>query len=866
MEKEQEFIPYKFKSIKVYTSKDSLIRNKRKYRRVFEEKEVCYVYAELSFYNKLFDEKDWDANIELRAYQKGKKDPLSKMEFKKNISKSTNIYLLREGWGNPTPGQFWKRGSYYWEAYIDGEKIGSADFYIENGGLIANNENPYFELKSIKVYNSKDPSVKYGERLYLKQFEAKETQFIFAEITLSNSLDRDWVGEFMVNFINDSGQMKGQTQELKFIKKGQKEFYFETGWGSNSKGTWHPDRFSIELVFQDKRLAILPFEIGNVFEEGSHEMVTNVLDVNRQLASEPMPDLSLEEVMADLNELVGLEDIKKQIAEYADYIKFLQLRKEKGFDDIKNLSLHSMFFGPPGTGKTTVAKKLGKIMHHLGMLSKGHVHEVGRAELVAEFIGQTAPKVKKAIKAARGGILFIDEAYALFRSADDDKDFGREVIEILIKEMSDGPGDIMVIAAGYPAEMKTFINSNPGLKSRFSQTFEFPDYTPKELLAIAELVAQKRNVNLDNDAAIYLEKKLIDVYRERDRSFGNARLVTSWVDGAKVNMGIRIMKSKDPEDLPQEAYETISLADVEELFGKSQANKALIPIDQPLLNSALDELNDLIGLDQVKNEIQDLVKLVKFYRETGKDVLNKFSLHSVFVGNPGTGKTTVARILAKVFKGLGIIERGHIVEVDRSGLVAGYVGQTAIKTAEKIEEAIGGVLFVDEAYSLAGTSNQDFGSEAIETILKKMEDRRGEFIVIAAGYPDNMKFFLESNPGLKSRFDFTYHFADYKVSDLMEIAEEMFKVESIEMDDDARLTLKNYFIDIYEKRDKYFGNARSVRKIVDKSIRNQHLRLASIDAAERTTEMIKTLTVLDVAEFKADDESIFNQNQRKIGF
>ena len=484
----------------------------------------------------------------------------------------------------------------------------------------------------------------------------------------------------------------------------------------------------------------------------------------------------------------------------------------------------------------------------MGLLKKGHVHEVDRVDLVGEYIGQTAPKVKEAIAKARGGVLFIDEAYALARSNDDSKDFGREVIEILVKEMSNGSGDFAVIVAGYPKEMTNFIDSNPGLRSRFKHYFEFKDYTPQELLSIADLAAEEKEIEFDPKAQVILDDIITEEYRKRSSSFGNARYVHDLLDRAKINLGLRIMARKNPSTLSNTELKRITQKDMKRLLIEKKLLIPEIPVDDKLLKIALDELNSLIGIDNVKLQIEELVDIVRYHRESGRSVISTFSFHTVFVGNPGTGKTTVARILTKIYKSLGVLERGHIVETDRQGLVAGFVGQTAIKTAERIEEAMGGVLFIDEAYALSNFNGLqgDYGNEAIQTLLKRMEDNRGEFFVFAAGYPGNMEKFLKANPGLSSRFDKTFHFEDYSEEQLYKIAKKMVRDQNMRLSPKAGADMKVLLSELYKVRDKYFGNARTVRKIIVELVKHQNLRYSKLDITERTKQNEKIVTHEDV--------------------
>lgn len=285
------------------------------------------------------------------------------------------------------------------------------------------------------------------------------------------------------------------------------------------------------------------------------------------------------------------------------------------------------------------------------------------------------------------------------------------------------------------------------------------------------------------------------------------------------------------------------------------------PSDQPepTLDELLAQLDRLCGLEKVKEDVKGLINLVKVrkLRQAADLPVPPMSLHLVFMGNPGTGKTTVARLLAKIYHAIGVLTKGQLVEVDRSGLVAGFVGQTALKTQEVIEKAIGGVLFIDEAYALTNQdAPNDFGQEAVEVLLKGMEDHRNDLIVIVAGYTDLMAHFIHSNPGLESRFNKYIHFEDYSGSQLADIFRSMCQTNGYHLEDKADRAAAEAFQVMYDRRDENFGNARDVRNIFEAAVARQANRLAVMDTPSK--EALMTLTVADL---DLEEELSFEKNE-----
>ncbi|MBU0558877.1 MAG: AAA family ATPase [Bacteroidetes bacterium] len=733
--------------------------------------------------------------------------------------------------------------------------------------------NDHADVFSAKMFDS-DEAAAMGERTFYSQFDLNRIKEVGVEIIFSNPNFRIQNKVFTcaaVWYLNDF-EIHRHTFSLK-VDQDWDSIVFTQACGSKESINWSMGQSHVEIFIEGFKVADKWFFVDTesikdsedfdapAFEpedKGSKESSSNQKSYKKETKKEEKveekPVRSLEELLEELDSYVGLNSVKKAIRDFIDFLEFQRERKKRGLKSTEGLSINAVFTGNPGTGKTTIARMLGEIFKSMEIVPKGHVVEVDRAALVGQYVGETAQKTEQIIEDAMGGILFIDEAYTLVKKGG--QDFGQEAIDVLLKRMEDKKGDFCVIAAGYPEEMETFLTSNPGMKSRFNHTFNFEDYSPEELIDIFQRYLKKEEYSIDEGAETALNKEFTNLYRKRDQTFGNARLVRQTFESAKLQLSRRVSKLSD-EEKTDEAMATIIEDDINAILKTEEAKDVRLTINDESLQEALDELNKLTGLTSVKNDIKDMVKLVRYFLEQGEDVKDKFGQHILFLGSPGTGKTTAARILSKIFSALTILPKGHLIETDRQGLVASHIGGTAEKTTKMIDKSFGGTLFIDEAYTLAskGGSGSDFGKEAVDTLLKRMEDDRGKFICIAAGYTEEMKGFIETNPGIQSRFTKSFMFEDYTPDELIEITKRMLKGKKIELDEKAREALMKHFNEIYRTRDKNFGNARIVRSIIEKGTQKRILRLADLTKDERKEDEVQKLMLEDLSDTlkKADE-------------
>lgn len=529
---------------------------------------------------------------------------------------------------------------------------------------------------------------------------------------------------------------------------------------------------------------------------------------------------TIEEVKYKLDSITGMKELKDFITNVENNYKVQNIRQRLGLKTSK-ISMNMIFAGNAGTGKTNAARITFEYLYALGILSKGVFREVSKADFVTENVNDVAKRTIDIINSAIGGILFIDEAYSLCESEDDK--VGKEIVDALLKGIEDNRDNLIVILAGYEKDMENFLSFNQGLKSRFSNVIHFHDYNPVEMYEIAVNIAKSKGYRIAEN----VKSGLIDLFTRNQltgkNDLGNARFVRNIVENAILDASKKYLTNSKRQ---------IDLLERDNFNFKVNAKFDLE-----------EKLKEIIGLDEVKTLLRSQYKLIvaqEKRKSVGVNTKIEQNLNMVFTGNPGTGKTSIARLVAEMLNSMGLLKIGQLVETDRSSFVSEVPGETPKKTEEKFKEAIGGILFIDEAYTLA---NDSLGIEAVETLIKLIEDYSKEVIVILAGYEEDMENFFDVNIGLRSRFPLWTHFADYNPNELLEMSIKLVEAKGFKLSKNGYTALKKSFVDIYKNSDAQSGNGRMVRNYVEKLIRNQSIRIVEEDISVYEMNLITSKDV-----------------------
>ncbi|AFH49885.1 ATPase of the AAA+ class [Ignavibacterium album JCM 16511] len=714
------------------------------------------------------------------------------------------------------------------------------------------------EILSARFFDLSD-SLSSGKRKYLLQFDENNLTYLAVELIFRNPFFRKEnkvIKGSAIWFLNENET--GRNNFEIELNPDWENIEFVQSWGTELPGFWKSGYGKVEIYFDEVLLCSRKFLIGET-EIINLEIPEEIILPEKLLKSETSQpssvdlytyhkadSISLENLLNELYEFTGLDNLKQSLVDFLTYLNFVNERKRKGIRTEEKLELHCLFLGNPGTGKTSVARLFGKILKSMGLLENGHVIEVDRTGLVGQYIGETAIKTDKIISEALGGILFIDEAYSLKKS-NVSSDFGQEAIDTVLKRMEDHKGKFIVIAAGYPSLMNEFIESNPGLRSRFTHTFTFEDYTPTQLVQIFKLFASKEEYEIEKNAEEFLLNQLEDIYKHRDESFGNARLIRKIFSESKIQLSKRYQSMNDEERL-KFPLNKIGLHDIKVAIEKISGTISTKDSDLKAVERVLEKINNLIGLDNFKREANELVKLAKYYLEEGDNLSEKINFHFIFSGKNFAGQNIAAKYLCELLFSLKLIQKNELFEYDVRHFINDNIYQTSATTNKIFDKVKGGLLFIKDFDSVfsSGQFSSSIISEFIKTLITRLQIDAGKIFVIAeTGHKLSFNYSNDLS-SIKTFFTKVISFDDYTPDELLDIFSSMLKEKKLYLTDESKELLRKFFFHVYRNKEKYPPNTLLLKNFSDIVQRKHLLRIADIPRNNRTDEINRSISPIDI--------------------
>ncbi|HQI40778.1 MAG: hypothetical protein B6D44_13085 [Ignavibacteriales bacterium UTCHB2] len=713
------------------------------------------------------------------------------------------------------------------------------------------------ESKSIRMFNLEE-SINSEKKTYLLQFDESITTYIAAEIIIKNPFFKtdDRLLRGLTIWYFEDEEIGRNDFNLK-LKKDWELVEFVQSWGTPIPGFWKCGEVKIEIFLENQQIIRYNFQIGN-------QEIINFVDnneqsknpSNKQNTQQPKKleqfqrtnsdNNSIKNLFEEFDNLVGLQNLKQSLKDFISYLEFVKERKAQGIETNENISANCIFLGNPGTGKTTVARILGRFFKAIGILENGHVVEVDRTSLIGEYIGETAQKTEKVINQALGGILFIDEAYSLKRDKSS-QDFGQEAIDIIIKRIEDYKDKFFVIAAGYPEPMENFINSNPGLKSRFTHHFYFDDYNSNELAEIFRIFSEKEKYTLNEKAEKFLIEILDSLIDNTDGSFGNARFIRNLFSESKIELSKRY-HSLDDEEKNFTNLNTILVNDIQSAWQNIHNRNNSIVKSNEKLDRYVNEINNLVALDNVKitfNKIISSIKVDKLKSERSISSIHKI-YNSIFIAEPGSGTSTVARLFAKSLFASNKLSKGQLVEIDSSTFYGLSKIDAYLGIDELFKQLKGNVVLVNDV-TTSLQCDKNFSDSLLQYFLKKLYLTGDDVVAILAGTKSEINFLVENFPVLESQFPNIFEFEPYTNRQLLEIALSICQKKNYQLDEGAWQQLLELIDEMRKEQNRNFYNARSIKELLNRAISIQEDRILSmpnIMSGDLMTITLEDLTLL----------------------